>query len=55
MAKPDPEEVARFAFWVWSYKLPPRVLEDLIRAAGFTRFRTHDFEDPANLYYEVRA
>jgi len=22
--------------------------------AGFTRFRQHDFEDPANLYYEVR-
>jgi 2-polyprenyl-3-methyl-5-hydroxy-6-metoxy-1,4-benzoquinol methylase len=22
--------------------------------AGFTRFKQHDFEDPANLYYEVR-
>jgi SAM-dependent methyltransferase len=34
--------------------LPPRVLEQLVRAAGFTRFRLHDFEDPANLYYEIR-
>ena len=22
--------------------------------AGFSRFRMHDFEDPANLYYEIR-
>ena len=28
--------------------------ERMVREAGFTRFRTHDFEDPANLYYEVR-
>jgi hypothetical protein len=32
--------------------------EDLARAmtrdAGFTRFRTHDFENPMNAYYEVR-
>jgi 2-polyprenyl-3-methyl-5-hydroxy-6-metoxy-1,4-benzoquinol methylase len=34
--------------------LPPRVLEQLAHEAGFTRFRVHDFEDPANLYYEVR-
>jgi SAM-dependent methyltransferase len=34
--------------------LPPRALEQLVRDAGFTRFRVHDFEDPANLYYEVR-
>jgi hypothetical protein len=34
--------------------LPPRALEQLTRDAGFTRFRLHDFEDPANLYYEVR-
>jgi 2-polyprenyl-3-methyl-5-hydroxy-6-metoxy-1,4-benzoquinol methylase len=34
--------------------LPPRALEQLARDAGFTRFRVHDFEDPANLYYEVR-
>jgi hypothetical protein len=25
-----------------------------VRAAGFTRFTLHDFEDPSNLYYEVR-
>jgi 2-polyprenyl-3-methyl-5-hydroxy-6-metoxy-1,4-benzoquinol methylase len=34
--------------------LPPRALESLAREAGFTRFRIHDFEDPANLYYEIR-
>jgi 2-polyprenyl-3-methyl-5-hydroxy-6-metoxy-1,4-benzoquinol methylase len=34
--------------------LPPGVLERLVRDAGFTRFEVHDFEDPANLYYEVR-
>jgi SAM-dependent methyltransferase len=34
--------------------LPPRALERLAREAGFTRFRVHDFEDPANLYYEIR-
>jgi 2-polyprenyl-3-methyl-5-hydroxy-6-metoxy-1,4-benzoquinol methylase len=34
--------------------LPPRALEQLARDAGFTRFRLHDFDDPANLYYEIR-
>ena len=34
--------------------LPPRALEQLVRGAGFSRFQVHDFEDPANLYYEVR-
>lgn len=34
--------------------LPPRALEQLAREAGFTRFQVHDFEDPANLYYEIR-
>jgi 2-polyprenyl-3-methyl-5-hydroxy-6-metoxy-1,4-benzoquinol methylase len=34
--------------------LPPHALEQLARGAGFTRFRVHDFEDPANLYYEIR-
>jgi SAM-dependent methyltransferase len=34
--------------------LPPRALEQLARDAGFARFRVHDFEDPANLYYEIR-
>ena len=32
----------------------PGVAEEMTRAAGFTRFVIHDFEDPANLYYEVR-
>jgi 2-polyprenyl-3-methyl-5-hydroxy-6-metoxy-1,4-benzoquinol methylase len=34
--------------------LPPRAVERLAGDAGFTRFRVHDFEDPANLYYEIR-
>jgi SAM-dependent methyltransferase len=34
--------------------LPPRVFEQLASDAGFTRCQVHDFEDPANLYYEVR-
>ena len=28
--------------------------ETMTREAGFSRFRMHDFEDPSNLYYEVR-
>jgi hypothetical protein len=31
------------------------VLERMTEDAGFTTMRVHDFEDPANLYYEVRA
>jgi 2-polyprenyl-3-methyl-5-hydroxy-6-metoxy-1,4-benzoquinol methylase len=34
--------------------LPPRALKQLTRDAGFTRFQMHDFEDPANLYYEIQ-
>ncbi len=34
--------------------LTPERLERLCRDAGFTRFARHDFDDPANLYYEVR-
>lgn len=34
--------------------LPPGAMEGLCRSAGFTRFEVHDFDDPANLYYEVR-
>jgi 2-polyprenyl-3-methyl-5-hydroxy-6-metoxy-1,4-benzoquinol methylase len=30
------------------------LLEAMARDAGFTRFRTHDVDDPANLYYEIR-
>ncbi len=33
----------------------PEVAERMVREGGFTRFRQHDFEDPSNLYYEVRA
>ena len=32
----------------------PEVAERMTREAGFTRFRLHDFDDPSNLYYEVR-
>jgi SAM-dependent methyltransferase len=32
----------------------PEVAEQMTRAGGFTRFHQHDFEDPSNLYYEVR-
>jgi hypothetical protein len=32
----------------------PQVVEEMARAAGFTRIRTHDVPDPANLYYEIR-
>jgi SAM-dependent methyltransferase len=34
--------------------LYPELAERMCRDAGFTRFRVHDVEDPANLYYEVR-
>lgn len=30
------------------------VAERMTREAGFSRFTVHDFDDPANLYYEVR-
>ncbi len=32
----------------------PEVAERMVREAGFTRFTCHDFDDPSNLYYEVR-
>ncbi len=34
--------------------LPPELAERMCREAGFSRFARHDFDDPANLYYEVR-
>lgn len=34
--------------------LPPPRAEELCRAAGFSRFAVRDFDEPANLYYEVR-
>jgi 2-polyprenyl-3-methyl-5-hydroxy-6-metoxy-1,4-benzoquinol methylase len=33
---------------------PRQLAEQMCRDAGFTRFACHDFDDPANLYYEVR-
>jgi 2-polyprenyl-3-methyl-5-hydroxy-6-metoxy-1,4-benzoquinol methylase len=32
----------------------PRRAEEMVRAAGFTSFTRHDFQDKSNLYYEVR-
>jgi SAM-dependent methyltransferase len=32
----------------------PITAESMCREAGFSTFRMHDFDDPANLYYEVR-
>lgn len=32
----------------------PQVAERMVREAGFSRFVEHDFDDPSNLYYEVR-
>ena len=32
----------------------PEVAETMVREAGFTQFQLHDFEEPGNLYYEVR-
>jgi len=29
-------------------------LQNICREAGFSRFEVHDFDDPANLYYEAR-
>jgi 2-polyprenyl-3-methyl-5-hydroxy-6-metoxy-1,4-benzoquinol methylase len=34
--------------------MPPKRARDMTAEAGFSRFADHDFEDPANLYYEVR-
>jgi 2-polyprenyl-3-methyl-5-hydroxy-6-metoxy-1,4-benzoquinol methylase len=34
--------------------LPPEVLEEYCTDAGFGSFTIHDFNDPANLYYEIR-
>lgn len=32
----------------------PEVAQRMVSAAGFSRFQLHDFDDPSNLYYEVR-
>ena len=32
----------------------PEIAEQMVTQAGFTRFHRHDFDDPSNLYYEVR-
>ena len=38
----------------WSRWFNPEVAETMVREAGFSRFDLHDFDDPGNLYYEVR-
>ena len=32
----------------------PEVAQTMVTEAGFSRFIAHDFDDPSNLYYEVR-
>ena len=32
----------------------PEVAQRMTAEAGFSRFQMRDFDDPANLYYEVR-
>jgi ubiquinone/menaquinone biosynthesis C-methylase UbiE len=32
----------------------PEVVDEMARAAGFVSVKMHDFNDPANLYYEIR-
>lgn len=32
----------------------PEVAESMTATGGFSRFHLHDFDDPSNLYYEVR-
>ena len=34
--------------------LHPELAEEMVRAAGFSTFVSHDLEDPSNLYYEAR-
>ena len=34
--------------------LNPQLAREMTREAGFSSFVEHDFEDPANLYYEIR-
>lgn len=35
--------------------LNPDALGELVKGAGFSSIQTHEFEDPINLYYEVRV
>jgi hypothetical protein len=32
----------------------PEVAQRMVTAEGFGRFKQYDFDDPSNLYYEVR-
>jgi hypothetical protein len=34
--------------------LYPERMQELVTAAGFASFTTHDLDDAANLYYEAR-
>jgi hypothetical protein len=33
---------------------PEPVARPMVTEAGFTRFKSHDFDNPINAYYEVR-
>ncbi len=48
MSEPD-------AMGLGTLGLHPAAAEELVKTAGFTRIETHDFNDAANLYYEVRV
>ena len=47
MSEPDGRGLGTLGF-------NPEVAQTMTHEAGFTRFKQHDFDDPANLYYEVR-
>ena len=47
LSEPDGEGLGTLGF-------NPEVAEKMVRTAGFTHFVMHDFDDPGNLYYEVR-
>ena len=47
MAAPDAVGLGTMGF-------NPKMAKQMTAEAGFTRFSMHDFDDPTNLYYEVR-
>lgn len=48
MSEPD-------ALGLGTVGLHPARAEELVKEAGFSRFVEHDFDDPSNLFYEVRV
>jgi SAM-dependent methyltransferase len=47
MSEPDGAGLGTLGF-------PEPVARKMVTAAGFTRFKSHDFDNPINAYYEVR-